>query len=558
MYVEHVKCKRGTKTYEQVLVRESYREKCGGRSKVKHRTLMNISRCSKQLQDAIAAALREPERVLSGLLDSQQTEFELCEGRSVGAVWCVAKVAERLGIMKALGKGRQAQLALWQIIARVIEQGSRLSAVRLHETHAMSDVIGLERGFNEEDLYDNLAWLSDHQTLIEKRLFKARHSGDSKPALFLYDVTSSYLEGDHNALAAYGYNRDGKRSKKQIVIGLLCDEHGEPVSVEVFEGNTQDPKTVASQIRKTAQRFGCSNVTFVGDRGMIKSGQMDDLSEAGFNYITAITKPQIEKLLKDGVLQLELFDEKVCEVECDNRRLVLRRNPVRARELDATRQSKLEALEKALAERNIYLAEHPKAKTSCALNHVQKKIKKLKVSAWLYVEVIERTLKFEIDETALEDAARLDGCYVIVTDLKAKQADAETVHDRYKDLAQVERGFRMSKTGHLELRPIYVRSEKSTRGHVFVVMLAYLIRRELECAWSRFDLTVEEGLDALKTLCSMTVKVGTDSELHQIPTPRAQSRQLLDSLGIKLPPVLPHRELDVATKHKLQKRRTTG
>jgi len=554
MYVESIKRKQGKKTYTQVLVRESYREKGEGRSKVKKRTLLNLTKYPKELQDAIAAALRDPNGVVEALGNPDQGRVNLHEGRSIGAVWCVARIAQRLGITKVLGRGRQADLALWQIIARVIEQGSRLSAVRLHEVHALADVIGLGKGFNEDDLYDNLAWLSERQAVIEKRLFKARH-GAAKPSLFLYDVTSSYLEGEHNALGAYGYNRDGKRGKKQIVIGLLCDEDGEPISVEVFAGNTQDPKTVASQIRKTATRFGCSEVTFVGDRGMIKRGQMDDLNEEKFHYITALTKPQIEKLLKDGALQMELFDEKVCEVQHGDQRLILRRNPLRAQQLAATRQSKRIAIEKFVRIQNSYLAEHPKAQVETALKRVQEKISKLRVAKWIHVEANDRDLRIIIDDAALDNDARLDGCYTIVTDIKVEQADTKTVHDRYKDLAKVERGFRMSKTGHLELRPIYVRTEASTRGHVFIVMLAYMIRRELERAWSSLDLTVEEGLDSLKTLTTMTLKLSEDRELHQIPTPREQSKELLDSLDIQLPPALPSRDICVATKRKLHKRR---
>ncbi len=553
MYVERINRKQAGKTYTQVVLRESYRKKGAPRNSVAKRTLLNLTHYPKDLQDAVALAVKEPGRVLKMCASG---EFEIREGKSVGAVWVVAKVADRLGITKSLGRGREARLAMWQIIARVLEQGSRLSAVRMHETHALAECVGLEKGFNEDDLYQNLAWISDRQASIEKRLFKARHGADAKPSLFLYDVTSTYLEGDQNALGAYGYNRDGKRGKKQIVIGLLCDDAGEPVSVEVFAGNTQDPKTVASQIRKTAQRFDCSNVTFVGDRGMIKSGQMDDLSAAGFHYITAITKPQIETLLKDGALQLELFNEKVCQVQCDGRRLVLRRDPIRAEELAATRQSKREALELLVSRQNDYLSEHPKAKLETAIKRVQEKIDKLKVSSWLCAAPLgDRALRLITDEQALEKNARLDGCYVIVTDLDDEHADAKTVHDRYKDLAHVERGFRMSKTGHLELRPIYVRTEQSTRGHVFVVMLAYLIRRELERAFCPLDLTVEEGLDALKTLCSMTVTLGSGHSLHQIPTPRPQSQQLLAALAIKLPNALPMKALSVDTKRKLPTRR---
>ncbi len=553
MYVERIKSKQGNNTYEQVLIRESYREKGAAKTRVKHRTLLNITKYPKAVQDAIALALKEPERIVEQA-ERPEKAFTLHEQRSIGAVWAVAKVAERLGIVKALGQGRQAQLSLWQIIARVIEQGSRLSAVRLHETHALAEVVGLEQGFNEEDLYENLAWICKHQNTIEKRLFASR-CGAEKPSLFLYDVTSSYLEGDHNELAAWGYNRDRKKGKKQIVIGLLCDAAGEPVSVEVFSGNTQDPQTVASQIRKTADRFGCSTVTFVGDRGMIKSGQREDLKAAGFHYITAITKPQIEKLLQDGAIQMELFDEKICEVCHDERRLILRRNPVRATELSASRQSKRAAVETCCEEQNLYLREHPKAQPETAVKRVQEKINKLKVAAWLKVENDERILRIVVDQEVLDNAARLDGCYVLISDLSPECIDAQTIHARYKDLAHVERGFRTSKTGHLELRPIYVRTESSTRGHVFIVMLAYLIRRELERAWSGMNLTVEEGLDSLKTLCAITVSFGKDCAIQKIPTPREQSQQLFASLDIQVPSALPCRKVKVATKRKLQTQR---
>jgi transposase len=167
-------------------------------------------------------------------------------------------------------------MALWQVIARVHSQGSRLSSVRLAKNTAAADIVGFKKGFCEDNLYENLAWLAENQERIEKQLLAFRR-GQNTPELFLYDVTSSYLEGDHNALANWGYNRDKKRGKKQIVIGLLCDEQGEPVSVEVFTGNTTDPQTFGAQVQKVAERFGCQTVTFVGDRGMIKSAQVKDL-----------------------------------------------------------------------------------------------------------------------------------------------------------------------------------------------------------------------------------------------------------------------------------------
>ena len=235
------------------------------------------------------------------------------EGASVGAVWIAAETARRLGLDQALGIDFAGQLALWRVIARLLDQGSRLSAVRLAQVHAACDVLGIRRGFDENDLYENPTWLCQHREQIERRLCVSRRA-QRKPELFLYDVTSSHLEGEDNALGACGYNRDGK---KQIVIGLLCDEEGAPVSTEVFRGKIQDPKTFGAQVRKASQRSGGQRVTFVGDGGMIKSGRIEQLSQAGFHYITAISKPQIETLLAGGVLQMALFDDSLCEVKVE-------------------------------------------------------------------------------------------------------------------------------------------------------------------------------------------------------------------------------------------------
>src|SRR5437016_401840 len=325
---------------------------------------------------------------------------------------------------------------------------------------------------------NNLTALSEQQKDIENRLLARR--GKEKPQLFLYDVTSSYLEGEHNACGAYGYGRDGKKNKKQIVIGLLCDPGGEPVSVEVFRGNTQDTQTFAAQVNKASERFGCEPVTFVGDRGMIKSGQIAELVKVGFHYITAITKPQIETLLKAGIFQMELFDSAVCEVAQDGVRYVLRRNPVRAEELAASRADKQARVEHFIAERNGYLGEHPRAAVATAEKAVQARIQRLKIDDWRQVEVHGRTLALRVDSAAHEQAAWLDGCYVIKTDLPVSAASKQEVHDRYKDLTQVEYAFRTCKTTHLETRPIHVRTEAHTRAHVLVVMLAYLIRRVFE------------------------------------------------------------------------------
>ena len=261
-------------------------------------------------------------------------------------------------------------------MARVIDQGSRLSAVRFAANHAACDILDLE-AFHEEHLYDNLDWLAENQQHIEKKLYAKRH-GSHQVELFLYDVTSSYLEGEQNELAAFGYNRDGKRGKKQIVIGLLCDPSGTPLSIEVFAGNTQDTQTFGQQVVKVATRFGGGAVTFVGDRGMIKGPQIEQLQADNaheFHYITAITKPQIEKLLREQKIQIGLFDQEVGEVQLpEGVRLVLRRNPLRAEEMKRSRQSKYQTLRKFIAEQNRYLQEHSRAKTTVAERKVKPKV----------------------------------------------------------------------------------------------------------------------------------------------------------------------------------------
>src|SRR6266567_950079 len=532
-------------SYPSIYLRESYRDG----PHVRKREIANLTHCDPKEIAAIELALRFRDNLAAlGSLDT----IQLRQGLSVGAVWTVYQVARRRGIDKALGQEFAGQLALWQVLARVLEQGSRLSAVRLAQVHAACDALGIRRGFDENDLYANLGWLSEHQEAIEGRLFARR---GKKPELFLYDVTSSYLEGEDNALGAYGYNRDGKKGKKQIVIGLLCDEHGEPLSTEVFRGNTQDPATFASQVKKVSERFGCERVTFVGDRGMIKSGQVEDLAQAGFHYITAITKPQIDTLIEAHLIQMELFAAEVCEVEREGVRYVLRRNPIRATQLAASRADKQSTVEQFRQDRNGYLEKHPRAKVATAEKALRAKIAQLKTEAWLTVQAEGRALQLTVNQSALEEAASLDGCYVIKTDLPASAASKQVVHDRYKELTLVEQAFRTCKTAHLETRPIYVRTAEHTRGHVLVVMLAYLIRRELSQAWTALDVTVEEGLHQLQTLCSIKVKVTEGGSCLRIPTPSPAAAALLKALKVHLPEALPHTDTPVVTRKKLPERR---
>jgi hypothetical protein len=448
----------------------------------------------------------------------------------------------------------EAQLGYWQVVARVLRPGTSLLAmVRLAATCAAAALLDWHRSFTEDDLYTNGAWLEGRHEVIERRLWPVRRPGDPDQ-LFLYDVTSSYMEGHCNALADWGYNRDHKEGKKQVVVGLLTDGQGEPVSTQVYRGNTSDLKTFGRQIHQVKKEFGAEGVTLVGDRGMIRGDQKAAAQAAGFHFITALTKPQIAKLLADQVLQMELFEEQVQEVLGeDGRRFILRRNPLRQQELARTREQKRQSLETAIQKANRYLDEHPRAQVKTQRRKLQAKLERLQVPDWLGLKVEKQRLVLTLDAAALQQAAQLDGCYVVETDLKTAQADAQIIHDRYKDLALVERDFRTLKSGHLDFRPWFVCTAENTQAHALTSMLALKARRHLERAWWPLEVTVEEGLRELETLCVVELVHPQSGAViaRQVPEPSARQHQLLKALNLSLPDTVPQGRVIVGTRKKI-------
>ena len=550
MYVQtqNRNCKDGKVTTCHLL-RKSYREN----GKVKKQTIANIS----YLSDTEIANLKI---ALSGQIPaenllSSQANIKNVQGTSVGAILALKDLSDKLGISKALGNSNEAKLALWQVLARIIEQGSRLASTRLAKAHAADKLLNIAP-FNEDDLYQNLKWICDNQKLIETQLYKFRKKKkdkNEKEEIFLYDVTSSYFEGIKNELAFFGYNRDGKKGKRQIVIGLLCDKEGVPLSVEVFNGNTKDNLTVSSQIKKISERFGGSDVVFVGDRGMIKSQQVIDLLDEKMHYITAITKPQIKKMLENKIIQISMFDIELSEIIDDEVRYILRKNPIRAKEIAESRASKYQSIIAKLENQNKYLTEHPRASVAKAKRAVTAYAKKLKTGNWITIRKMkgERCLTLKKDETKISEIAKLDGCYILKTDLTKENMNKEIVHSRYKDLAAVEHAFRTFKQDFLELRPIFVRCEASTRGHVFVVMLSYILIKDLRELWKNIELTVEEGIKILNQLCSLDVYVKGIFTHSEIPEPNEQVKKLLTAAKIKMAKNITRLKSEVDTRKKL-------
>jgi hypothetical protein len=356
----------------------------------------------------------------------------------------------------------------------------------------VAEVLGLER-FDEDDIYAALDWLQLHQERIERALAPKIEAG----AVFLYDVTSSHFEGQCNELAAHGYNGDGKRYKKQVVAGLLTEASVEPLSIQLYPGNTSDPKTFLPTVEKLRLRFGAKDVVVVGDRGMIKRLGQEALGEAGFRYVTALTDPQIRKLLGKEVLTPALFDEEPLAIEHEARRLILRCNPAtrdreRQRRLDQCRR-----IEQRLAAGNARLAQKPRAKVETLRKQAQGWLEHYGFAQWLQLQIRERGVGLLKDPAVETQLALLDGCYVLETDLPAAVADARTVHARYLNLPDIERDFRTMKTGQLELRPIFLRNAERTEGHALVTMLALKLVRELDRRVAPLGLTVTDALARL-------------------------------------------------------------
>ena len=520
MYIERPKKRHKEKIYNSILLRESYREN----GKVKKRTLLNITNWAPEKIQALEFAIK------NGLAGNSKSgkyslkDIELNSGKAAGSLIVLNEIAKQLGLQKVFGKNKKALLTLVMIFGRIMCQGSRRALTYWQDGQALEAILGSSL-FNTNELYETLDWIADNKEDFEKELYKSRYK--EKPIqLCLYDVTSSYLEGNNNELADFGYNRDKKKGKKQIVIGMLTDEKGHPIGVEVFRGNTSDIETVPEQIKKLADKFGITDIIFVGDRAMVKKTTKEYLSDKEWNFISAITKPQIEALVNKGVIQLELFEDNLIEVESEGTRYILRRNPERAKYIAKNRGAKMAVIGELIAEKNSYLQKHPKAKAEVAIRCIQEKINKLKLNK-VYSIITEKNREITVkkEESELENLAKYDGCYVITTDLAKSKISTKQAHQRYKDLALVEMCFKMSKTGMLEIRPLYVRKANRTKALAFISMCAYMILREF---WQRVKdvgVPLVHILDRLEQVQLSEIKV-KNTVIPMLPSILAKDQEL--------------------------------
>ena len=510
------------------------------RSVVVHETLANLSKLPPDLIDLIERHCQGqplPPDHPSPPLRGSEASADIHLGPCYGVLAALDGLAREIGLVQAVGEQTRAQrLARFLIYARLAHQGSRLSAARWSEDHAVKEILQVG-SFDEDDLYAALENLEQRQASIEAAL-APKVAAPLARAIYLYDVTSVYFEGVKNELADFGYNRDGKKGKKQLVAGLLTDGNGEPISIQLYRGNTGDPPTFLDAVQKLKVRFGAQEVALVGDRGMIKRLGKAALGEAKFCYVTALTDPQIRALLAKKRLQLELFEDQPAEVELNGKRYVLRCNPQTQARERARRADQWARVQAKLSARNLEVEHKPRTDPNSSLKQAQALLIKYHLRGWVKVELAGRKVVWTEDEAARQKEAELDGCYVIESDLPKEAASTQQVHDRYLDLTQVERDFRTLKTGLLELRPIFLRKEKRTRGHALVSLLALKLARELDRRLAPLGLTVEDGLERLKAV--RLVRLGNgEVELWRLPTsyPRAQS-EVLEALPHLKPPML--------------------
>jgi DDE family transposase len=475
MHVVTNTVRRGDRVYTAQLLRRSYREA----GKVKKETLANLSHLPEEVIELIRGALRGQRFVPA------DEALEVVRSLPAGHVEAALAMARRLELPRLLDRAasRQRALCLAMIVQRVLGPGSKLAMSRAFAQSTLAAELDVADA-DEDELYAALDWLLHRQPRIEAALARRHLEGGT---LVLYDVSSSYFEGHSCPLAKLGYSRDGRRGTPQIVYGLLCDRRGCPVCVEVFEGSLHDDKTLPAQIEKLRKRFKLGSVIVVSDRGMVTKANLELLRADGdAAWITALKAPQVKKLVRDGALQLSLFDEhNLAEITSDaypGERLVVCRNPLVTHDRARKRDDLLEATERALTELESRVAQGTLGGSAAIGLAVGEVWNRWKMRKHFQVEITDSSLTFQRKQEQIAAEAALDGIYVLRTSVPDSELETSEIVRAYKQLKEVEKAFRTLK-GPLELRPIHHRLEDRVKAHVFLCMLSYYLTWHLRQAW---------------------------------------------------------------------------
>jgi len=459
-----------------ILVRESYRQD----DKVHKRTLANITHLSDEVIDGIAKLLKGGQ-----IIEDCEDEFHIIRSLPYGHVFATLSVINQIGLKSMISSRdcKELHLVIALIISRIVNPGSKLATARSMSREtcstALGDVLGIER-VSETDFYHAMDWLLKRQDKIESSLAR-KHLEDG--SLVLYDVSSSYFEGQCCPLAKRGHNRDKKQGKLQIVYGLLWDKKGCPVAIDVFEGNTADPKTLTDQIVKLRNRFGLKRVILVGDRGMLTSARIrDELApQEGLDWISALKAPSIRKIMADEQIAPSLFDRQdlaeITHPDFPGERLIVCHNPLLKQKREKTRQDLLAATEKQLEKiKNAVLRKRKPLRSVKEIGMaVGKVINKYKVGKHFKLTITEDFISWQRKAEAIESEAQLDGFYIIRTSVEEKELSTDETVKVYKGLSLVEQAFRSLKTVDLKIRPIFHHLADRVKAHVFLCMLGYYV-----------------------------------------------------------------------------------
>ena len=459
-----------------ILVRESYRQD----GKVHKRTLANITHLSDELIDAIGKLLKGGQ-----IIEDFKDDFHIIRSLPYGHVQSILSVINDIGLKPLISSrgGKELKLVIAMIVSRMVNPGSKLATARSISSEtcstALGDLLEIER-VSETDFYCAMDWLLKRQDKIESSLAR-KHLEDG--SLVLYDVSSSYFEGTCCPLAQRGHNRDKKQGKLQIVYGLLCDKNGCPVAIEVFEGNTADPKTVKVQMEKLRNRFGLKRVIIVGDRGMLTRARIrEELApEEGLDWISALKAPSIRKIMEDEQIDRSLFDQqdlaKITHPDFPGERLIMCYNPLLEQKREKTRQELLVATEKQLEKiKNAVLRKRKPLRGVKEIGiAVGKVINKYKVGKHFKITLTDDSILWQRKEDSIKSEARLDGFYIIRTSVEEKILNTHETVKAYKQLSLVEQAFRSLKAVDLKIRPIYHYLAGRVKAHVFLCMLAYYV-----------------------------------------------------------------------------------
>jgi transposase len=522
------------------LIRSSFRDpKTGSVKHTNHGRITGVPLANLKL---IRAAF-QGEVVPKG----EASAFQCSDSKEYGASYAVLAMARQLGLDRILYSRPEpwVQDCLAMIVGRVVYAGSKLALTNQAKRSALWELCGVPGQVDVEDhCYHPMDRLLERQKAIQRALAK-KHLQNGQ--VVLYDITSTYFEGAYTEsdIVLFGYSRDGKRGHEQVVLGLLCDERGCPVGLELFAGNTQDAQTVLDKVQELRTEYGLSEVILVGDRGMITATNAAQLEHVeGLHTISALTHHQIFDLVERKVIQLDLFDEKkiveVTDPKKPEQRYCLCRNPVTQAEETATRKKLLELTCAGLDK----LVKNPKPKAAEKLGaQVGRLLQRYKMGKFIQWEVKAGRLEYHRQEAAILQEQLFDGCYIISTTVSPQKFSTTQTVGTYKSLAFVEQAFRTLKTVALEIRPVYHKLDDRIRSHVFLCVLAYYVYWHLKerlqplfqqdghgkhRAW-----TMENVLQTLAGIRKQRVTVA-GTEFYQITQPNAEQQQILDLLKIKL------------------------